>query len=102
MVSQTLAHGGGASMWHQKALEYWLFIQYIGDMNSELTLSSPSPTQWIQQCAQKLHERWHTVSTEQLEDVALDIFMDDRLRHMAPAEAAAAWLSPVVVTSLND
>lgn len=54
-----------------------------------------TPTQWIQLCAERLHERWHTVAQEQLEEVATEIWTDDRLRHMPPAEAAAAWLQPL-------
>jgi hypothetical protein len=55
-----------------------------------------APSEWIEQCAQRLHERWHTVAPEELVDAALDIWLDDRLRHMPPAEAATEWLSPLV------
>lgn len=54
-----------------------------------------TPNQWIHQCAARLQERWHTVAQEQLEEVATDIWTDDRLRHLPPAEAAAVWLSPL-------
>lgn len=54
-----------------------------------------TPTQWIAQCAQTLHARWHTVDAAQLEEVAIDIWKDPKLRDMAPTDAAIRWLSPV-------
>jgi hypothetical protein len=53
------------------------------------------PTQWIVQCAQQLQERWHSVDHAQLEEVAVDIWKDERLRVLEPAEAATAWLAPI-------
>lgn len=55
-----------------------------------------TPSQWIAKCGEKLHERWHTVETAQLEEVAVDIWRDKKLRAMDPGEAAAVWLRPVV------
>lgn len=69
-----------------------MYKQYIMSMKNPTPLT---PTEWIHQCAARLHERWHTVAQAQLEDVALDIYLDDQLRHLPPAEAAAAWLSPI-------
>lgn len=54
-----------------------------------------TPSKWIAACAQRLHERWHTVDEGQLEEVAVGIWQDARLRSMEPAEAAALWLLPV-------
>jgi len=54
-----------------------------------------TPTQWIAKCAECLHERWQTVETAQLEEVAVGIWQDSRMRIMPPHEAAAAWLKPV-------
>lgn len=59
-----------------------------------------TPSQWIAKCGEKLHERWHTVETAQLEEVAVDIWRDVKLREMTPEEAAVVWLSPIV-TSLD-
>ncbi|MES2913122.1 MAG: hypothetical protein V4718_17135 [Pseudomonadota bacterium] len=53
------------------------------------------PTEWIAQCAERLHDRWHTVEPAQLEEVAVDIWKNDFFRSMEPAEAAAFWLTPV-------
>lgn len=57
------------------------------------------PSQWITKCAERLHDRWHTVEPAQLEEVAVDIWKNDYLRSMGPAEAAAFWLTPVAVES---
>lgn len=60
-----------------------------------------TPSQWIAKCGQKLHERWHTVETAQLEEVAVEIWRDARLREMKPDEAAVVWLSPIVIHGLK-
>lgn len=61
-----------------------------------------TPTQWISQCAERLHERWPTVGTEQLEEVAIVIWQKGYLRGMPPIEAAATWLQPVTVTDSDS
>ncbi|MDP1740982.1 hypothetical protein [Polaromonas sp.] len=55
------------------------------------------PTQWIAQCADRLHQRWRTVEPAQLEELAVDLWKDVQLRAMLPEEAAAVWLGPVKV-----
>ena len=50
---------------------------------------------WIAVCAHRLQKQWRTVDPEVLEEVAGDLWTDERLREMAPDVAAAAWLSPV-------
>jgi hypothetical protein len=55
------------------------------------------PTQWIAQCADRLHQRWRTVEPAQLEELAVDLWKDAQLRAMPPEEAAVVWLSPVKV-----
>ena len=54
-----------------------------------------TPSQWIAQCAERLHERWATVDQAQLEEAAVGIWIDARLRALPPDEAAARWLSPI-------
>lgn len=53
------------------------------------------PTEWIARCADRLHDRWHTVDPAQLEEVAVEIWKNDYLRSMDPVDAAAFWLTPV-------
>jgi hypothetical protein len=54
-----------------------------------------TPTQWISKCAERLHERWQTVEPGQLEEVAVGIWQDAKLRAMEPTEAAQIWLQPI-------
>lgn len=61
-----------------------------------------APSQWIAACARKLNERWRTVDTEQLEEVAMDIWQDARLRTMDPSEAAVQWLMPVAPLGVEE
>jgi hypothetical protein len=58
-------------------------------------METPTPSQWIAKCAERLHERWQTVEVAQLEEVAVGIWQDTSLRCMEPDDAAAAWLKPV-------
>ena len=59
-------------------------------------MNNLTPSQWIAKCAERLHERWHTVEAAQLEEVAVVIWQDANLRSLDPTEAAAIWLKPVV------
>lgn len=56
--------------------------------------SLPAPL-WIAACAQRLQQHWRTVDRRQLEEAAEDLWKDERLRSMTPADAAAVWLEPV-------
>jgi hypothetical protein len=51
---------------------------------------------WIAACAHELHKRWRTVNPDQLDEVAADLWADERLRAMSPVKAAVEWLAPVV------
>lgn len=64
-------------------------IQYYWGMD-KLT-----PTQWISKCAERLGERWRTVPSADLEEVAIEIWRDAALRQLEPKAAAARWLLPV-------
>ena len=48
--------------------------------------------QWVAQCARRLRQHWRTIDLASLEDVAADLYRDERMRSMSPAAAAAAWL----------
>jgi len=50
---------------------------------------------WIALCAHRLQRQWRTVDPAQLDEVAGDLWNDERLRQLAPADAAADWLRPV-------
>lgn len=50
---------------------------------------------WTAACAHRLQQRWRTVDPVVLEEVADDIWHDQRLREMPPADAAVEWLKPI-------
>lgn len=50
---------------------------------------------WIAACAHRLQQQWHTIDPLELEDVARDLWRDERLRAMPPDEAAVDWLKPI-------
>lgn len=50
---------------------------------------------WIAACSRRLQRQWRTVDPEVLDEVALDLWNDPRLRAMEPAAAAVDWLEPV-------
>ena len=54
-----------------------------------------TPIQWIAKCAERLHERWTTVEQAQLEEAAVVVWNDARLRALPPDEAATKWLAPI-------
>ncbi len=69
------------------------------DVQYHFPMDEMTPTQWIARCAERLHERWQTVETAQLEEVAMELWKDPRLRRLPPLDAAIAWLSPLEVRS---
>lgn len=50
---------------------------------------------WIHYCAQRLKLHWRTVPPEQLEELAVDLACDARLRALSPQAAASLFLEPV-------
>lgn len=53
--------------------------------------ATPART-WIAACAHRLQRQWRTVDPEQLEELAADLWRDERLRALEPTEAAVVWL----------
>ena len=58
-------------------------------------MDSLPQTVWIDACAHRLHQRWRSAAPDQLEELAEDLWQDERLRSMQPAEAARACLEPL-------
>lgn len=50
------------------------------------------PPDWLTACAERLRERWQTVTAEQLVDTAVDLWGDPELRTKSPQHAADLWL----------
>lgn len=61
-------------------------------------MDSPSfsSNSWLYRVSKRLQAQWPTVDPVRLDDIALDLWKDERLRAMAPEEAAVAWLRPVL------
>jgi hypothetical protein len=53
------------------------------------------PELWIAACAHRLQQQWRTVDPLQLEEVAAELWRDERLRSMPPDAAAVVWFGPV-------
>ena len=54
-----------------------------------------TPCQCLGRCAVRLRELWRTVPSAELEAAAIEVWRDERLRELAPEDAAARWLAPV-------
>ena len=50
---------------------------------------------WLNAMSERLQQQWPTIDPQRLDDFALDLWRDERLRPMPPAQAAAVWLEPV-------
>ena len=53
-------------------------------------MDAPGEDIWTAACAHYLQRTWRTVDPDQLREVAAELWRDDRLRAMAPADAAPA------------
>jgi hypothetical protein len=56
--------------------------------------SQPDP-EWLAACAHGLQRHWRTVEPDFLQEVARDLWRNEKLRTMPPLEAAQKWLEPV-------
>ena len=52
--------------------------------------------QWVAQCARRLREQWPRVELAMLEEIALELWWDERLRALSGEQAATQWLAPLV------
>ena len=50
---------------------------------------------WIAIAAHRLQYRWRSINPGQLEEVAAEIWNDEQLSVLDPAEAIDAWLAPI-------
>jgi len=49
--------------------------------------------EWIARCSARLQQQWRTVDPDQLDDLANDLWADEKLRRMPAELAAVEWLS---------
>lgn len=75
-----------------------MYVQYFCMI---LGMDSLTADIWIAACAHQLQQHWRTIDPGQLEELAGDLWRDERLRSMMPSDAARAWLEPVACTLSN-
>ena len=64
--------------------------------NRRTTIMQTTPAHdWVSAVAERLQQRWRTVAPGQLDDLACDLWRDERLRSMEPEKAVDEWLLPV-------
>lgn len=64
--------------------------------------SSMEINEWVARCSARLHAQWPRLQREQRDEVARDLWNDQRWQHSEPEVAAVEWLSqgiPVPVGS---
>jgi hypothetical protein len=58
------------------------------------TTSTPAST-WLRAMSERLQQQWPTIDPQRLDDLALDLWRDERLRALPARDAAEVWLQPV-------
>ena len=48
--------------------------------------------EWVAQCTRRLRQHWRTIDLASLEEVADELYRDERMRAMSPVDAATSWL----------
>jgi hypothetical protein len=54
---------------------------------------------WIAACSARLQQQWKTIDQTRLDDLAQDLWRDERLRAMEPVAAAVDWLQQGIPTA---
>jgi len=61
--------------------------------NFEARTMEPTPYRgWIAACSARLQQQWPSIDPTRLDDCALDLFRDEKLRALEPEAAALEWL----------
>jgi hypothetical protein len=55
--------------------------------------------EWVAQCARRLRQHWRTIDLASLEEVAAELYGDERMRSLSPSAAAVTWLGQGVCVS---
>jgi hypothetical protein len=55
--------------------------------------------EWIARCSARLHAQWPRLHQDMRDEVAADLWRDERWRQMEPEVAAVEWLGQGVATS---
>ena len=60
--------------------------------------SAMPASDWLVSMSASLQRQWPTIDPTRLDDLALDLWRDERVRALPPDRAAEEWLRPVAVT----
>lgn len=52
--------------------------------------------EWVAIAAHRLQYRWRSINPGQLEDVATELWKDEHLSGLDPAQAVDTWLTPIL------
>lgn len=67
-------------------------------MYSLFMATIPTPASiWLRTMSERLQQQWPSIDPQRLDDLALDLWRDERLRTLSAPEAADVWLRPVTV-----
>lgn len=91
MLPDLVAREGlvGEGAQRRRELDKYTAFYYAWDMDE-----TPADL-WIAACAHRLQQQWRTVDPLQLEEVAAELWRDERLRSLPPDAAAVVWLGPI-------
>ena len=60
-----------------------------------------SQPEWVAIAAHRLHYRWRSINPGQLDEVASELWEDEHLRGLEPAQAVDTWLTPIVTSDAS-
>jgi hypothetical protein len=69
----------------------------VSEMKGRTMEFSTPASEWLAAMSSRLQQQWPTIDPTRLDDLALDLWRDERLRAMRPEAAAEEWLRPVSV-----
>ena len=70
-------------------------LQYIAQASLRHAMNSRNASDWLAAVSSRLQRQWPTIDPVRLDDVALELWRDERLRALMPEQAAEDWLQPV-------
>ena len=65
--------------------------------SSHVEATHRSSRDWLRAMSERLQQQWPTIDPQRLDDLALDLWRDERLRALPAPEAAEVWLRPVTL-----
>ncbi len=102
-------HGGKArsvgsaqrSYTESRLICVFLWLAYTVQINS-IWREAMDTTEWVARCSARLHAQWPRLQREQRDEVARDIWKDQRWQHSEPEVAVVEWLSQGIPTPIGS